>query len=1246
MLNRTVPLVVCLSVLSAFAVAQNPQGVGYAVQFASTGSGKFQVFPENPSTFPSGSVVAAGPGGPSQILPKPDGSKFFVVGANTLGDVSPNFSTVTNVNGLSGTFSSAAISPNGNFLVLGAAQSTSSSTVYVINTSNDSVLLNQPIGGSIIGIVISQDSTTAWVLGESSQTFITTISLTGTSVTGGPSQVGSSIFLRDPASGASLGGNATSFTLSPLGDLYVTSGNQILQIDPAILATCQTNSSCAPITIIQPQGFNATPGALQFSYVPSSTGNQLYAYFVNQTPSIGGRALYRIPIPWTTGSSAISFNSTEAFDSIMIAGPQRIFAHSPSDTTLWDVAPDLSSVTVSSLQSVLPATQIYSAVVSGELPSSQYLFAISGTGSLADAYLVSLSSNSVVGQTASGAGLGPLQYIYVPSQNPTGFTNPPLTYNASQPNLAPNSTALPLIAKILDLAGNPVFGVPVTFSGDSSLHITPVNATTNANGFVQTKVTVGANSGSYPVTMTVGTGSNAITGTFNLAIPGQSTGGNGGGGPTGPNLLTIVSGNGQLYTSNSANLSNPNALLTVQLVDTNGNPVDGATVNFSVTGSVLYPGAYSYQPVGGVIPSVTTGAPGGFLPGQASSEYQPGQPPLGFSFAQDTVVATAVSPDGVTLGTATFYETVYEFTPGGYDEPNITVQQPNNSGTFTLQGPEGTPIPGAIQVTVVANSFGVAEPIPNVGIRIGDTITGLGQGPGTCQGNPLSDQTGLITCNFIPACVATLSTLYQQNVTLPTTSGFTIEVGEDVGFPDYAVRILPGTAQTLTPSTGNNQTGNAGAPLALPLNVVVTDGCGTAVPGVTVNWKVTKGSATLANATSPTGPSGLATVKLTLGSTPGPVTVTASVSGLSSTASFTETVNAIVGSLKLVSGGTQSVVEGNPFPQPLVFAITDNNGNPLSNLTVGFSLAGGSAGLSATSAVSNSQGQVSVNVTAGSTPGTVTVNASYGNLTTPATLTVTAPGPNVSSTSFVNAASFQAGLVPCGLATVTGSGLAPNVNGVVLGSTLGIGPLPYSLQGVSISVNGVPAPILSVSNQNGSQQVNFQTPCEVTAGSGTVVVQAGGGTTTISGVVIYPTQPGIFTYAGPSGVSYAAIINSSGAYLTPSTLAHPGQTYYMIVTGMGQTSPAAITNDPGTGTQTISPSQVILAINNVGVPVTSVQYLQGTVGEYLISFTIPTTYNNGTPFPTGTNLPISLGGVTSTGQQIFDTASVDIPGID
>jgi uncharacterized protein (TIGR03437 family) len=580
---------------------------------------------------------------------------------------------------------------------------------------------------------------------------------------------------------------------------------------------------------------------------------------------------------------------------------------------------------------------------------------------------------------------------------------------------------------------------------------------------------------------------------------------------------------------------------------------------------------------------------------------------------------------------------------------------------------EGDVLPNAIVATIFNHAYVTAQPlvaspriggstIPNIAINInnpdGSTNSTYGipnPGPGTCQGNPLTADTGggqgdgTVTCNFVAVCATALNPETQLPWGLGL-HGFVVDFGDAVDSNlGYSVNIVPGSTTALAISGGNSQSGRAGTALTLPLTAQVTDKCGTPVSGVTVTWKVSQGSATLATTSTVSNQGGAVSTHLTLGQVPGTVQVTATI-GTSTSVTFTETVQAVVGALTLVSGSGQSALLNQPFAAPLVFQITDASNNPIQNLSVTFALTGGSATLGATTATTNAQGQVSLTVTAGNAPGPVTITASYGSFTVSASLTVTTQGPQVSVSSFTSWASGQSGLAPCGLAIVTGSGLATGITGVLNGTNLGIGPWPYTLGGVSISINGTPVPIAAVSNQNGVQQVYFQTPCELVTGSpATVVVQVGSASTQVAGVTVYPALPGIFTYAGPGGVAYAYVIDSNGNAITPSNLASAGHTYYLIATGLGQTTPAAVTNSVGTGAQIISPSNVIVAINNVGVPVTSVQYQQGERGQYLIAFTIPVTTP---PFTTGTNLPMSLG-VTINSQTFFENSPVPVvlPGI-
>ena len=65
-----------------------------------------------------------------------------------------------------------------------------------VNTTNDAVVLNAAVNGTVVAIVVSRDSQTAWILGRSAQAVIVIVNLPR----GAPQQVGSPVFLRDPIS--------------------------------------------------------------------------------------------------------------------------------------------------------------------------------------------------------------------------------------------------------------------------------------------------------------------------------------------------------------------------------------------------------------------------------------------------------------------------------------------------------------------------------------------------------------------------------------------------------------------------------------------------------------------------------------------------------------------------------------------------------------------------------------------------------------------------------------------------------------------------------------------------------------------------------------------------------------------------------------------------------------------------------------------------------------------------------------
>jgi len=421
--------------------------------------------------------------------------------------------------------------------------------------------------------------------------------------------------------------------------------------------------------------------------------------------------------------------------------------------------------------------------------------------------------------------------------------------------------------------------------------------------------------------------------------------------------------------------------------------------------------------------------------------------------------------------------------------------------------------------------------------------------------------------------------------------------------------------------SGNNQSGNPGQ--FLNLTAKVTDGCNQPAGNVPVTWSVTQGTGTLQNVQSPTFNDGTTSARLVLGSSAGTVQVQVAANGITPVV-FTLTNRTVISGIGVLSGAGQSVNTGQAFPSPVVFVIRDASNNPVPGVVVNLSVSG-SATIGTTTATSNSQGQVQTTVTAGTSPGTISVTASFSNFSATATLSSHLPAPQVTLSSFKNAASLAGGLTPCGLITVTGSGLAPGVQGVLSGLSA-FGPLPYALGPVSsITVNNIPAPLQAVANQNGVEQVNFQAPCELQAGVATVAITSGGGTVTVSNVPVFAVQPGIFTYPGPNNIPYGAVIRKvDGSYVTPSNPARRGERLYMVVTGMGQGTPTIVTNSAGTGNQNIA-LPVVVGISDRGVPVLSARYLFGSIGAYLIEFQVPT------DSPVGINQSLAVAALTNNG---------------
>ena len=204
-----------------------------------------------------------------------------------------------------------------------------------------------------------------------------------------------------------------------------------------------------------------------------------------------------------------------------------------------------------------------------------------------------------------------------------------------------------------------------------------------------------------------------------------------------------------------------------------------------------------------------------------------------------------------------------------------------------------------------------------------------------------------------------------------------------------------------------------------------------------------------------------------------------------------------------------------------------------------------------------------------------------------------------------NAASYQAVFAPGMLMSVFGTNLAPAAQHA---SSV---PLPFTMQGVTATVNGYSAPLLDVS----PGQLNVQIPYEVGAGTAFLGVNNNGQVAFFQ-FQVQASAPGIFMTLDGAGK------------LVPYSSGQRGQILLAFITGEGDVVPVLVTGRTPTTTDvtrlpapglpvTLTVGGVPAAIDFAGVP-------GGLVGTTQINFTVPANAALG-PQP----VVVTVGGVAS-----------------
>jgi uncharacterized protein (TIGR03437 family) len=204
-------------------------------------------------------------------------------------------------------------------------------------------------------------------------------------------------------------------------------------------------------------------------------------------------------------------------------------------------------------------------------------------------------------------------------------------------------------------------------------------------------------------------------------------------------------------------------------------------------------------------------------------------------------------------------------------------------------------------------------------------------------------------------------------------------------------------------------------------------------------------------------------------------------------------------------------------------------------------------------------------------------------------------------TVIVNAASYEEGISPGGLATIFGDNLT-TVSGVLYAYA---NPLPDQLADVQVYVSGIPAPIYGIAYAGGQDQISIQVPYAAPTGHNAAEIQVIDQGTTVADFFTdsFTEDPGIFTYGDNLAIAEASDYSLIGT----DNPAIPGEPLMLFVTGLGPLDQDLVdgygspTSEPLA--TTLDPFQVIVDNEECNVFFSGLS--PGFVGLYQVNFYVP-----------------------------------------
>jgi uncharacterized protein (TIGR03437 family) len=288
------------------------------------------------------------------------------------------------------------------------------------------------------------------------------------------------------------------------------------------------------------------------------------------------------------------------------------------------------------------------------------------------------------------------------------------------------------------------------------------------------------------------------------------------------------------------------------------------------------------------------------------------------------------------------------------------------------------------------------------------------------------------------------------------------------------------------------------------------------------------------------------------------------------------------------------------WPTPLAILLSNDCGSVVNNgqLVATFSngdpplalaLANPSQGLySGTWSPAKAASQVSITVRA-SAPGFPAVSSQLAGAVVPNAVPLLTPNGTLHSFDPL----VGAALAPGTIVAIYGQDLA------ALTSQPTIIPLPTTVNGTSVIIGGMPAPLYYVS----AAQINAQIPFELQPGQQyQVIVSANGALTTPDSIQLSAATPGLAAFSDGTLIAQ----HSDGSLVSATSPAQAGEYLVAYLAGMGGTTVPVASGAGSPGSPLAQPAETpVLTIDGNAYPILFAGLTPGLVGLYQMNFQAP-----------------------------------------